>query len=120
MTNMSYLKWQLSNIWLFYVSIVVSIVIMLALMCFPKNCTKVPRNYILLFSFTLCESYLVSIVCGLSSAKVVLMAAIMTLAITVALTLYAFTTKEDFTVMGGALWIAGCILLLFGFFLSFS
>lgn len=44
----------------------------------------------------------------------------MTLAITIALTLYAFTTKDDFTVLGGALWIAGCVLLLFGLFLSFT
>ena len=93
---------------------------MIALLCFPNNCKTVPKNYILLFSFTLCESYLVSICCGMSSPRLVVMAALMTLAITVALTLYAFTTKEDFTVMGGALWIAGCVLMLFAFFISFS
>jgi hypothetical protein len=35
--------------------------------------------------------------CGLSDPKLVLMAAIMTMAATVSLTIYAMTTKTDFT-----------------------
>ena len=38
----------------------------------------------------------------------------MTLGITIALTVYAFTTKTDFTMMGSTLFICGMALLLFG------
>ena len=48
------------------------------------------------------------------------MAALMTLAVTIALTLYAWTTKTDFTMMGGALFIAGAILFMFGFMTMFT
>ncbi len=44
------------------------------------------------------------------------MAAAMTAAITIALTLYAFTTKTDFTYYGALFWIFGMSLFLFGIF----
>jgi hypothetical protein len=50
---------------------------------------------------------------------VVIMAAFMTLGITVALTIYAFLTKEDFTVCGGMLFIMISALLMFGLFTIF-
>jgi len=37
-----------------------------------------------------------------------------------ALTAYAFTTKEDFTMMGGTLFVAGMVFLVAGLFLMFS
>lgn len=40
----------------------------------------------------------------------------MTLGITLALTYYACTTKTDFTMMGGSLFIFGMALFLFGLF----
>jgi len=43
----------------------------------------------------------------------------MTLGITVALTLYAVTTKTDFTMMGATFFILGMALMLFGIFLGF-
>ena len=44
----------------------------------------------------------------------------MTLAVTVALTIYAFTTKTDFTMMGGVLFALAISLCLFGFFTLFT
>lgn len=44
------------------------------------------------------------------------MAALMTLAITASLGLYALTTKSDFTMMGASLFIMATALLLFGLF----
>jgi FtsH-binding integral membrane protein len=49
----------------------------------------------------------------------VFIASVMTLGITVALTLYAVTTKTDFTMMGATFFILGMALMLFGIFLSF-
>ena len=39
-------------------------------------------------------------------------AAALTLAVTISLTIYALTTKSDFTMMGGALWILAFVLLI--------
>ena len=59
-------------------------------------------------------------ICGLSSARLVIMAALMTLCVTLALTIYAFTTSTDFTTLGGALYVFCSILLLFSFFALFT
>lgn len=120
MMSPGYLAFQKANMWLFYVTLVLSIIICFVCVCFSSLMRQVPTNYCLLLAFTLCEGYLVSLVCGLSKPKLVMMAAFMTLAITVALTLYAFTTKTDFTMMGGALWILGCVVLMFSLFAMFT
>ena len=51
--------------------------------------------------FTFSESYLVSFTCINSDPTFVLIAAIMTLGITFSITVYALTTKSDFTIYGG-------------------
>jgi FtsH-binding integral membrane protein len=43
----------------------------------------------------------------------------MTLGITLSLTLYALTTKSDFTMMGATFFILGMALMMFGIALSF-
>lgn len=43
-----------------------------------------------------------------------MVAALLTLAVTAALTLYAYTTDSDFTMCGGALFIFGAALLVLG------
>ena len=51
------------------------------------------------------------------------MAAGMTAAVTVALTVYAFTTKTDFTIMGGLCFIisaAFACLIIFSWFMTFK
>jgi len=85
---------------------------MFAVFCYPKVARQVPTNYILLSLFTVTEAYMVSFICMLSDHETVLMAAIMTAAMTLALTLYACTTKTDITYYGGALFIGSCALFL--------
>lgn len=74
-----------------------------------------PTNLHLLAGFTVCEAVLVGSLCaryaasGLSS--LVLEALVITLAIFGGITLYAFTTKRDFSFMGGALYAALMALL---------
>lgn len=67
---------------------------------------KVPVNYILLALFTLTEGYLVSCVTAAYEPTTVFIAALLTASIVVALTIYAFTTKTDFTICGGLLFTA--------------
>lgn len=98
---------------LLYVSIVEVISCSLVI-CFCRSLTRrVPNNYILLGVFTLAESYAVGFSTVFCDPADVLLAAVLTLTITFALTLYAWTTKKDFTVYGAALWISGWSLLAF-------
>ena len=85
------------------------------LLCCRKVARNVPGNYILLLIFTLGESYMVSNICSyysLSQPKVVILAGLGTVLITLACTIYAFTTKTDFTLMGGFMWIMGMTALV--------
>ena len=49
---------------------------------------------------------------GEKGGFLVMAAAALTLAVTISLTIYALTTKSDFTMMGGALWILAFVLLI--------
>lgn len=113
-------KFQRHNPIVLYICIGISIVIMLLLSCYTELCRSVPTNYILLFAFTLCEGYIVSSLCTKVNIRIVLMAAAMTCAITLALTCYACVTETDFTVFGGALFMASICLLLAGLFAMFT
>jgi FtsH-binding integral membrane protein len=120
MTTPSFQKFQVDHPTLMYIAAGCSIILVLALSCFKSLARTVPTNYILLAIFTLCEAYLVSLLCGIVEPKLVFMAAAMTCAITFALTYYACTTKKDFTIYNSALFIAATCLLLFSLFAMFT
>ena len=70
-----------------------------------------------MIAFTLCEAYTVAFSCAaVNDAKTVLSAAFMTAGIVVALTIYAMTTKTDFTVCGGMMFVIFGAFILFGIF----
>jgi len=59
---------------------------------------------------------IVSAVASDSDPEIVMEAAFMTLALTISLTVYAFTTKTDYTYLGATLFIFLCALIMFGIF----
>jgi protein lifeguard len=120
MTNHSFAKFQMNNTWVIWLCAIGAIISMLVLSCFRDLARKVPTNYILLLTFTAFESYLVSAMCAITSPRLVLMAAAMTCGVTIALTMYACTTKSDFTICGSLLFVLGMILLLFSIFAIFT
>ena len=122
MYSPSYFEFMLSGagLALMICAIVLTIVITILLFCCFGYARKVPTNYILLTIFTICEGYLVSYSCAATDPKIVFMAAIMTLGITVSLTIYAMTTKSDFTYMGGCLFVFGMVFCLVGIFMLFT
>ena len=85
-----------------------------------------PNNYILLFVFTICESYLIAYTCVFTEPLVILVAVIATTVFTGGLILYAILTKRylyiyiltrDITTMGGVIfyiYIGLIILILLG------
>ena len=87
------------------------LVTILALTCNPKLSRRHPTNLILLGIFTFSESILVSSVCLLYEWQSVLCAALLTTAVTLVITIYACTTKNDFT---------SCTPVLLVFLVSFS
>jgi len=120
MSSKAFFEFQMQNIGLFFVCMISSIVILIVLYCFPYLARKVPNNYIMLFAFTFCESYIVSFICGISNPRIVLMAALMTFSMVIALGLYALYTKTDFTMQGGLFFVLGCAFLMFCIFGMFT
>jgi FtsH-binding integral membrane protein len=120
MSSLQFRKFQLENIAIFIICLVVSIVLPCVIVCFQETMRKYPQNYIILFTFTLAESYVVSFICSRTTPSIVFMAAFMTFSLVIALTLYAMTTKTDFTMEGGLIFIAGCCVFMFGFFVMFT
>jgi FtsH-binding integral membrane protein len=120
MVSESYFQFQKENFWLLILSMVVTLVIPCTLFCFDNLLRKVPTNYILLGVFTFFEGYLVAFICAMSNPRVVFMAAFMTFAMVIALTLYATTTKTDFTLAGGMLFVIGLAILMLALFAMFT
>lgn len=94
------MKFCQNNMWLYFVSLIATIGIMYALVCFQDLARKVPTNYILLGIFTLCESYIVATIASLYTPQSVMLAAIYSVGLFSILTLYACCTKGDIGCMG--------------------
>jgi len=85
-----------------------TIVLICVIACCENARRSSPTNVILLGAFTLCESVLVGFISSTYKPRIVLLAVGLTAAIVIGLTIFAFQTKFDFTVCGGAL----CIVLI--------
>ena len=109
-------KFYQSNITIFWICLVLSIFIIIPLICCRNIARKTPTNYILLTIWTICEGYMVATCCSFYSPEIVITAASLTCAITISLTVYACTTKTDFTFMGGLLFVSSCVLIFLGLF----
>ena len=115
----AYVKFVKQNMWLYWVCLVVAIILLYVLVYVRSAARMVPLNFILLGLFTLAESYMVSCITALYDPKTVFIAAVLTAGIVVALTIYACTTKTDFTICGGLLYSALMVLMIatiFSFF----
>lgn len=100
------------NAFLFPLSIVFGLGCLYALICYTHLNRTVPTNYILLFSFTLCEMYTIAYVCKDYDPLTVMVAALLTAVVATALTLYAIFTKTDFTTMSAALFVGLSLLIV--------
>lgn len=95
-----------------YVAIVGSLITIIALSCCKSIARRVPINYILLILFTVCESYMLQIICYQYEPHSVLIAGVLTAAVTTVLALYALKTKTDYTACGAFLFCCFTILLI--------
>ena len=111
-----YRSWIQSNSWLMWGSLFGAIAFML--LTFWKR-KSYPTNLIFLSAFTFLEAYSISVITSFYESRIVVEALVLTLAIFVALTLFACQSKYDFTswmpYLFGALWV----LIIFGFMARF-
>jgi len=100
-------EFMIYHSWLYYVSSIITIVMLLSLLCFYKILKRVPINYIFLIVFTIAKSYSVaSLTCHFEPASI-LYAAILTSIMGLSLSLFACFTKADLTSIYHALcWIS--------------
>jgi protein lifeguard len=75
---------------------------------------KAPLNFILLGIFTVAQGFIMGVFSSFHSGEAVFMAVGMTAVVCLGLTIFAFQTKWDFTVMGAGLLVAAIILMVFG------
>lgn len=97
-----------------WVSFGVLLVTMISMACCESVRRKSPTNFIFLSIFTLAESFVLGVISSTYSSQEVFLAVGITAAVCFALTIFAFQTKIDFTVMGGVLFVLVIILFLFG------
>lgn len=113
-----YPEWISENMWLLWVTLAIQIIILSMLICFRRFSRRVPSNYILLGIFTLSEGILVGTFAALIDHTVILIAAIMTLGVTLTLTAYAFYTKKDYSACNGFMFMILVGSLIYGVFLG--
>merc|ERR1719229_194633 len=98
------------NQWVYLSSFGLMMACMIALVCCEGVRRKSPVNIIVLGIFTLCEGFMLGTVSAFYEQDAVIMAAGITAAVTIGLTLFSFQTKWDFTACGGML--CGCLVIL--------
>lgn len=98
-----------------YVSMMGLMAMMFVMMCCQEHLRKFPTNYIFLFFMTGCMSVLVGFSSASYTMQSVLVAAGITAAVFVAMTIYAWTTTSDFTGLGPYIFAAMMCFMFFGF-----
>uniref|UniRef100_U5EY08 Putative n-methyl-d-aspartate receptor-associated protein n=1 Tax=Corethrella appendiculata TaxID=1370023 RepID=U5EY08_9DIPT len=99
---------------LWWIALILMFVTLISMACCGDVRRKAPTNFIFLALFTLAQSFLLATAAANFRSEEVLLAVGITAAVCLGLTLFAFQTKWDFTVMGGVLFVAVIILMLFG------
>lgn len=99
---------------IFWICFAATFVLLICMACCSSVRRKAPMNYIFLFLFTIAEGFLLATAASTYNSEEVLLAVGITAAICLALTLFAFQTKIDFTGLSSVLFVALVVLLLFG------
>jgi FtsH-binding integral membrane protein len=101
--------WLQQHVWILFGCSLMSLVLVCAMTCSQRLTRSFPTNFIVLLSFTACEGVCVGFLAATYTIQSVLISVGLTVLIVAALTVYAWTTKKDFT---------GCGPYLFGVLLS--
>ncbi|KAL4228401.1 hypothetical protein ACF0H5_011449 [Mactra antiquata] len=99
----------------YYVSYGTFLVTYIVLVCVPSVRRKYPGNFICLGIFTLAFTYMVATISSYYTTNSVMVAAGITCAVCLAISLFAIQTKIDFTMCSGLLFALVMVLIFFGF-----
>jgi len=111
-------QWLGSHIWLLYASQAVMLCALCAMCCCHDKLKTFPTNYVFLFMLTGAMSFLVGFASAMFTWQSVALAAGVTAAIFVAMTLFAVFSKTDFT--GWGPYLAAALFTMIGFGLAIS
>lgn len=105
--------WTWQNYWFSYVMIAVVLVLAVSMSCCDSLRRRVPLNFIALGLFTVAEGLMLGAVAAYFEAEAVMWAVGATALVCLALSLFAFQTKWDFTMCNGSLWVLLWTLISF-------
>lgn len=100
-----------AHTWMFWMCLALTTFTICFLFCYHKMVTKVPYNYIIVFIFTIFNSYLISGICMFQDPLNVLIAALLTLGMFSGLSLLSFCTKFDVNFLTGLVSSLSTLLL---------
>ncbi|XP_063780875.1 protein lifeguard 2-like isoform X2 [Pseudophryne corroboree] len=106
-------NWVRDYPYIVYALLPCTFILVMVLACCNEARRKVPLNFILLGIFTLLEGCLLGSLAALFDADAVMWATGATILVTLGLTLFAFQTKWDFTVLSGGLSVFLLVLVSF-------
>uniref|UniRef100_A0A3Q3IKF6 Transmembrane BAX inhibitor motif containing 1a n=1 Tax=Monopterus albus TaxID=43700 RepID=A0A3Q3IKF6_MONAL len=98
----------------YWVSYAVYIITHLVLVCCKGPRRKFPWNVILLFIFTLALSYMTGTIFSYYDTKTVFLALVITAIVCIAVTVFCFQTKVDFTKCQGLFCVLGIVIFVTG------
>ena len=108
----------LNNLYLYYIGLILSIIMIITLHCIRS---KYPCNLVLLTMWTLVESYLIGVICGIyvdiGLQDTVLQAFILTIIAFVGLTIFTLQSRIDFTFLKAGLFVSLWVLIFWGLFM---
>ncbi|GAA6074926.1 protein lifeguard 3, partial [Tachysurus ichikawai] len=99
---------------IYWVSLGVFFAVYLVLVCCEKARRRFPLNLVLLFIFTLAMSYMTGTISSYYNTKTVFLAVGITALVCVAVTVFSFQTKVDFTSCTGFFCVISIVLLITG------
>ncbi|XP_076455617.1 protein lifeguard 2-like [Babylonia areolata] len=105
---------QRDGLWTYIVAYVIFLIVYFVLICIPSVRRKSPGNFICLAIFTVAFSYLTATISSFHDTKIVLLAAGITGAVCLAISIFAVQTKIDFTLCSGLLFALVMVLFFFG------
>ncbi|CAL9690577.1 unnamed protein product [Knipowitschia caucasica] len=98
----------------YYASLVIYFVVYCILVCCKEPRRRFPWNFVLLGVFTVALSYLAGSIASYYETKAVFIAMVITAIVCLAVTIFCFQTKVDFTSCGGLLCISAVLLTILG------
>lgn len=111
--------WVARNPGIVWLSLGLSIASLLTLACCGSVRRQFPMNFVCLGIFTIAQSLSFGFITAFYKTELVVIALGITAAICVAITVFSFQTKIDFTVYSGFALVAGIVLFIFGLILVF-